>query len=66
MATLGKNAKGCRQMTLLEAGLEPTAELAQIECAETRQYWRRRVDAMKVRLPDFVVVLDDERKRVQA
>jgi len=61
---LGKDAFGCRQMTLLEAGVPPLADLVQVEAQETREYWRRRLVAKRVRLPDFVVIVDDQPAKV--
>jgi hypothetical protein len=49
--TLGKNAKGCRQCTLLDLGVEPTDDLVGIERAEVQAYWRRRMVARRVPTP---------------
>jgi hypothetical protein len=46
--TLGKNAKGCRQCTLLDLGVKPTDELVSIERAEVQAYWRRRMVSRRV------------------
>lgn len=60
MPSLGKNAKGCRQETLLEAGVPATPELVEVEASQCREYWRRRIVAKRVRLPDFVVLVEDD------
>lgn len=49
--TIGKNAKGCRQCTLLDLGIEPTVDLVNIQRAEVQAYWRRRLVARRVSTP---------------
>lgn len=58
--TLGKNAKGCRQCTLLDLGVEPTEDLVSIERAEVQAYWRRRLVARRVSTPAILAAARGE------
>lgn len=52
--TLGKDAKGCRQCTLLDLDIEPTPDLLSIQTTEVQAYWRRRLIARRVSTPDIM------------
>ncbi len=51
--TRAKHVPGYRQQTLLDAGIDPTPDLINVEVAECRALWRR-TNSTRIRTPDIV------------